>query len=582
MVQIFRGSTPPPPTVTQPQQSHHQSVTQPYSHTIVSNCTTMTDEEAPGRSPKVHYMSSQMGAGPTSHKTSHMTSQTAPRTARTVKRISACTMIMGYIVMIVIIIACCLLYSLGTFANFWDIFYVTGYGALSIRYYVMTTIFAYLNRSRVNKIAKKCRNLSPESSPVPAVSIHVVGYREDPDYFRQCLNSVVNLSYPNLACIVVVVDGNDADGDVYMADIAREVFGDSVTSLDLAFIPSETGQAINDVLSSCVAVQGSPQVYVVTQPHAGKREAIYTAFLISKEKGVEFFVNTDSDTILNPKAVDELVYLTVDDDEVNAVAGRLKIFNKFNWLAYLTAARYFLAFNIERASQGYHGVVGCISGPLGLYRVSAVRLIVDEWVKQSFIGRKCTFGDDRHMTNKLLSLGDKILYTHRSFAETETPTCYARFVAQQTRWSKSYWRELVIQSGWATRHWYLLMETVYGVLFPVLITVTLVTVLFTRTWWSLVAIIAATFTMPFLRCLIVFVFFERNYLVLLGVFYPLMYFSTLLPVEFVALFTMGQNNWGTSSRKKIVNSYGPVIPVMMWMAVVIFALVWHGTHGPRK
>lgn len=482
-----------------------------------------------------------------------------------VREIKTCTFVAGYVLMVFAIVACCFLYSMGTFEKFGGIFYVTGYGALSISYYFATTVFAYLNRRQVNNNTHR---------DLPPVSVHVVGYKEDPNYFRSCLESVGKLSYRNLKHIAVVVDGNGED-DMYMADIAKEVFGENVVSIDLDFIPSVRGSdGLGLELGSPTTLSGRPVVYVVTQPHAGKREVIYTAYLISKGSEAEFFVNTDSDTILDKHAVDELVYM-VTDDEVNAVAGRLEIFNKINWLTYLTAARYFIAFNIERASQGYHGVVGCISGPLGLYRISAVRLVVEEWVSQTFLGNKCTFGDDRHMTNKLLSLGGKIKYTHRSFAETETPSTYARFVAQQTRWSKSYWRELVLQSGWATRHWYLMVETVYGVLFPVLISVTLISVIFTRTWWSLLAILAVTFTMPLIRCLVVYVFFEHNALVLLGVFYPIMYFTTLLPVKFVALFTMGQNNWGTSSRKKVVNTYGPVVPVVVWVILLVSGLVWH-------
>ena len=487
-----------------------------------------------------------------------------------VRGISTCAFITGYVVMLFVTLACCFLYSLGTFKRFWGIFYITGYGALSISYYLATTVFAYLNRRFVNENAEKCK-ADLEGASLPPVSVHVVGYREDPNYFRGCLQSVLRLSYQNLQHVVVVVDGNDAD-DRYMADIANEVFGDNVISIDLDYIPAQSAKGRAIATTSSTGAGLNP-VYVVTQPHAGKREVIYTAYLISKESGVEFFVNTDSDTILNESAVDELVYMVTGED-VNAVAGRLEIFNKTNWLTYLTAARYFIAFNIERASQGYHGVVGCISGPLGLYRIGAVRLVVEDWVSQTFWGRKCTFGDDRHMTNKLLSIGGKIRYTHRSLAATETPSSYARFVAQQTRWSKSYWRELFLQSGWATRHWYLMMETVYGVLFPVLIVVTLLASIFTRTWWSLLAIVVVTFTMPLLRCLVVYVFFEHNPIVLLGVFYPFMYFTTLLPVKFIALFTMGQNNWGTSSRKKIVNAYGPVAPVLLWVSVLFFGIVW--------
>ncbi|CAM9255565.1 unnamed protein product, partial [Sphacelaria rigidula] len=434
-----------------------------------------------------------------------------------VRGISTCTFVTGYVVMLLLILACCFLYSLGTFRKFWGIFYVTGYGALSVSYYVATTVFAYLNRRFANTNAEKCMEGHLEESTLPPVSVHVVGYKEDPDYFRACLESVLGLSYRNLKHVVVVVDGNDED-DRYMANIANEVFGENVISIDLDYIPSVKAQEEASMSLPCCNSLGvqpgqpstrsrSPPVYVVTQPHAGKREVIYTAYLISKASEVEFFVNTDSDTILDEYAVDELVYMVTDED-VNAVAGRLKIFNKSNWLTYLTAARYFIAFNIERASQGYHGVVGCISGPLGLYRIAAVRLVVGEWVSQTFWGKKCTFGDDRHMTNKLLSIGGRIMYTHRSFAATETPSSYSRFVAQQTRWSKSYWRELYLQSGWATRHWYLLMETVYGVLFPVLIVVTFLAAVFSRTWWSLLAIAVVTFTMPLLRCLVRYAIFH--------------------------------------------------------------------------
>lgn len=500
-----------------------------------------------------------------------------------VRGISTCAFVTGYVVMVLAMVACCFLYSLGTFKKFGGIFYVTGYGALSISYYLATTTFAYLNKRYVNNNAKKYLDQEHQiQSTSPKVSVHIVGYREDPNYFRSCLESVKALSYPEINHITIAIDGNEED-DEYMAVIAKEVFRENVVSIDLDFIPSVMAKDTLVSASETFGVEmgmvstssGTPPVYVVTQPHAGKREAIYTAYVIAKQTEVDFFVNTDSDTILDTHAVDELVYMIIGNEDVNAVAGRLKIFNKTNWLTYLTAARYFIAFNIERASQGYHGVVGCISGPLGLYRVSAVRLIVEDWVYQTFMGNKCTFGDDRHMTNKLLSIGGKIVYTHRSFAETETPSSYSRFVAQQTRWSKSYWRELFLQSGWATRHWYLMMETVYGVLFPILIAFTLLLVVFTRTWWSLLAIVVVTFTMPLLRCLLVFLFFERNYLVLLGIFYPFMYFTTLLPVKFVALFTMGQNNWGTSSRKKIINNYGPVVPVMVWVAVLLSGLLCH-------
>lgn len=484
-------------------------------------------------------------------------------------RVSTFAFIAGYVAMILGVVGCSMLYSLGTFGRFGKIFYVTGYGVLSLTYYATTYTFAYLNRRFVERKSAVFRT----RVSVPEVAVHVVGYREDPDYFRQCLKSVWNIAYSNIKHVTVVIDGNE-DEDKYMAEIAKEVFMSNVVELNLEVVPCEThSSSLLGLEVGNVSTNHKFPVYVVTQPHRGKREAIYTAFVISRESQVEFFVNTDSDTILHEMAVDELVSMAADDEKVDAVAGCLYIFNRTNLLSKLTAARYFMAFNIERASQGYHGVVGCISGPLGLYRTSKVRLVVEDWVRQTFMGKKCTFGDDRHMTNKILSTGGKILYTHRSFAETETPTAYSRFVAQQTRWSKSYWRELYLQSGWATRHWFLMAETVLGTVLPVLILVTLLRVLFERTWWSLLAIMAVTFTIPVLRCVAVYLFFERNVLVFYAVLYPFLHLTTLLPIKFVALFTVAQNNWGTSSRKVVVKNYGPVIPVVVWIVIVLSGFI---------
>ena len=480
--------------------------------------------------------------------------------------------ILGFLLITAVVVGCCFLYVMGTFKKFLGIYYITGYGALSISYYFITTFFAYMNRGRCNKLADKVMS-SPEDYSHPSVSVHITGYREDPEYFERCLRSVDTLSYPNLTGIVVSIDGNDEE-DIYMADIALKVFGNRVTTVPLDFIPSMEKR----IFSIGINTSNVP-VYVITQPHSGKRDAMYSAYMVGKKLKSEFFMSTDSDTIMEKNTLSELVYQTFGEKKVDAVAGQLKIFNKENWLSYLSAARYFMAFNLERASQSFHGVVNCLSGPLGLYRMSSFDIVANDWVDQTFMGKRCTFGDDRHMTNQILSIGGRTTYTHRSVAHTETPTVYSRFVAQQTRWSKSYWRELLLQTQWVTRSWYLVMETVYGLLFPSLILATILTVIFTRTWWSLFAILSITFTMPLLRSLIAFFLFEPESIIFLNVLYPIMYFTTLLPVKFVALFTVNQTNWGTSSRKKIVNSLGPIVPVMIWICILTCGIVIHIVSG---
>lgn len=320
-------------------------------------------------------------------------------------------------------------------------------------------------------------------------------------------------------------------------------------------------------------------MYIVCQPHKGKREVMYTAYKISEAAGVEFFFTTDSDTIVDPTALTEMVLMTKDKPAVGAVAGVLTIFNATNWLSTLSAARYVVAFNIERASQSFHGVVSCISGPLGLYRMATVSVFIDAWVDQYFMGTKCTFGDDRHLTNMMLSTGQQVLYTHRARASTETPQEYSRFVAQQTRWAKSFWREMYLQTGWVTNHWFMMIEMVYHLVFPVLITVTIVRIVFTMTWSSHLAMVIITMVLPLLRCTIVYVAYGCDPIVFANVLYPLLYFTTLLPVKIVALFTINDTSWGTSSRKKIVKKFWPVVPVIAWNIVMLVGVLLHVVNG---
>ena len=151
--------------------------------------------------------------------------------------------------------------------------------------------------------------------------------------------------------------------------------------------------------------------------------------------------------------------LLFSNSKLAGVTGDVRIWNKKeSFLARMSALRYWFAFkyvpdshvvvlvsdhlpSVERACQSGFGCVGCLSGPLGLYKVSDLMTILGPWILQSFLGKETTFGDDRHLTNRILSLGHKTGYTHLAFCDSDTPAGYVRWVKQQTRWSKSFFRE---------------------------------------------------------------------------------------------------------------------------------------------
>ena len=64
-------------------------------------------------------------------------------------------------------------------------------------------------------------------------------------------------------------------------------------------------------------------------------------------------------------------------------------------LTRLIGLRYWSAFHQERAAQSVFDVVMCCSGPAAAYRKELVDRVKDQYVTQVFLGRRCTFGDDR-------------------------------------------------------------------------------------------------------------------------------------------------------------------------------------------
>ncbi|XP_006157813.1 hyaluronan synthase 1 [Tupaia chinensis] len=189
---------------------------------------------------------------------------------------------------------------------------------------------------------------------------------------------------------------------------------------------------------------------------------------------VDYVQVCDSDTRLDPMALLELVRVLDEDPRVGAVGGDVRILNPLDsWVSFLSSLRYWVAFNVERACQSYFHCVSCISGPLGLYRNNLLQQFLEAWYNQKFLGTHCTFGDDRHLTNRMLSMGYATKYTSRSRCYSETPSSFLRWLSQQTRWSKSYFREWLYNALWWHRHHaWMTYEAVVSGLFPFFVAAT--------------------------------------------------------------------------------------------------------------
>lgn len=112
---------------------------------------------------------------------------------------------------------------------------------------------------------------------------------------------------------------------------------------------------------------------------------------------------------------------------------------------------------------------------MGLYKKHHLQDISEGWINQTFMGEKCTFGDDRALSNRILEQGMSIFYTPTATCETDTPCELMRWIPQQTRWSKSFYREFVynIRSFYKHSVWMSVM-LVFQCVYPFFILATLV------------------------------------------------------------------------------------------------------------
>lgn len=175
----------------------------------------------------------------------------------------------------------------------------------------------------------------------------------------------------------------------------------------------------------------------------GKREALYVGF--TQGRG-EYFVTVDSDSVIQPDTIKQIVAPMVVNPKIGAVAGNVKIYNRHaNVLTRMLWVRFVLSFDFLRASQAMYGFVFCTPGALSAYRTEAIRPILEDWRRQTFLGRPCTIGEDRAFTNLVLRQGYHTFYQRHAVVYTTVPESYAGLCRMFLRWDRSNFRESYIQ-----------------------------------------------------------------------------------------------------------------------------------------
>jgi hyaluronan synthase len=159
--------------------------------------------------------------------------------------------------------------------------------------------------------------------------------------------------------------------------------------------------------------------------------------------------------------VRQIIAPMLQDPKVGAVAGNVKVFNRVRCLmARMLAVRFVLAFDFLRASQSMYGCVTCTPGALSAYRGIALKPVLEEWRRQTFMGLPANIGEDRALTNLVLRQGFFTVYQRSAVVYTVVPETYRGLVRMYLRWDRSNFRENWVQlkfifSNYRKKHWLL-------------------------------------------------------------------------------------------------------------------------------
>ncbi|XP_016387502.1 hyaluronan synthase 1-like [Sinocyclocheilus rhinocerous] len=460
------------------------------------------------------------------------------------------------------------------------------YGVLLSLHVLIQSFFAFVEHRCMNARRKPC-------SYTKTIGFTISAYQEDPAYLRECLQSVRALQYPSeLLRIIMVVDGNSED-DRYMMEMFREVFADqdpgcyiwqnNYHSWNPTGYEKDAAEADGPEADDGVVFEDPQRLEVeelirtkkcvcIMQKWGGKREVMYTAFK-ALGSSVDYIQVCDSDTKLDPLATVELCKVLESNQKYGAVGGDVMILNlKDSYISFMSSLRYWMAFNIERSCQSFFDCVSCISGPLGLYRNDLLQQFLESWYNQKFLGTHCTFGDDRHLTNRMLSMGYATKYTARSKCYTETPAQFLRWLNQQTRWTKSYFREWLYNAmWWHKHHLWMTYESIVSGIFPFFVTATIIKLFWTGTLWDILWVLCCIQLIGLVKAAYACILRQKAVMLFMSL-YSALYMTSLLPAKYFAIITMNKSSWGTSGRRKMVGNYIPLAPLSVWAAILLGGL----------
>lgn len=262
---------------------------------------------------------------------------------------------------------------------------------------------------------RPCPILADEQ--LPAVTVIVPAYNEGAQVLST-LQSILASDYPGDRLQVVAVDDGSLD--------------DTWT-----------------VIQSAVARFPAQILPIRLKRNRGKRRALMRGFLRATGS---IYVTVDSDSEIEPHTLRALVSPLAHDPRVGAVAGQVRVMNlTARAIPRMLDVAFTVAFDFIRSGQSVYGGVFCTPGALSAYRASDVNPYLFQWLNQTFLGQEARIGEDRALTNLILSQGKRVVYQRSARVHTQAPVTYDALRKMLLRWARSGVRESLVMQGYLWR-----------------------------------------------------------------------------------------------------------------------------------
>jgi cellulose synthase/poly-beta-1,6-N-acetylglucosamine synthase-like glycosyltransferase len=226
-------------------------------------------------------------------------------------------------------------------------------------------------------------------------------YNEGESIYRT-LKSLTNQNYPKSKLKIVVVDDCSKDDS-----------------------PKWAGKAARE----------DNRITVIRNPwNMGKRIGIARAV---RKNEAEIIVSVDSDVIVSPNAVAELI-AGFTSPEIVAVGGRVFVSNaNENWLTKMQTIKYFFGYEYLKNVEMFHDSVMCLSGCLTAYRRTVLIDLEPILENRNILGIPIKYGEDRFLTRQIVKAGHKTSLNLSAQCYTKAPSTISGYFSQQLRWRRS-------------------------------------------------------------------------------------------------------------------------------------------------